>query len=122
MAMGAGGLGGGFPGGSCGATGCSGRACIGPWKVLALGTKKQVVGVLVQSGTGAGCFPFNTGGVGSKLACMAGLAGQLDTWSFWMAMVTVVSALSNNSSTWVVSSSIRVSGVSEALVPCIWIV
>ena len=39
--------------------------------MLALGAEEQDVGVLVLGGTGAGCFPFDMGGVGSKLACMA---------------------------------------------------
>jgi len=93
MAPAAGGLGGGGPGGSCGAAGCGGGACTGPWDVVALGAKERDVGVLVRGGIRAGCFPFDTGGVGSKLACtgavvwdvparMAGLAGQLISWSF----------------------------------------
>jgi len=55
--------------------------------VLALGAEGRDVGVLVLGGTGAGCFPFNTGGVGSELVCVgwvrevlahtAGLAGRL---------------------------------------------
>ena len=73
--------------------------------------------VLVRGGTGAGAFPFDTGGVGSVLACMAGLVGRLTVWSFWIAEVTVVSALSNNCSTQAVSSSVGLSGVSEVLVP-----
>ena len=77
--MGAGGLGGGFPRGGCGAAGCGGGACIGTQEVLAI---IREVGVLVRGGIGAGAFPFDTGGVGSELACMAGLAGQLIAWSF----------------------------------------
>jgi len=55
--------------------------------VLALDAEERDVGVLVLGGTGAGCFPFDMGGVGSELACMVwvrevlartvGLAGQL---------------------------------------------
>jgi len=41
---------------------------MGPWEVLALGAKERDMGVLVRSGTGAGCFPFDMGGVGSELA------------------------------------------------------
>jgi len=66
---------------------------VGPWEVLALGAEEQNVGVLVWGGTGAGCFPLDTGGVGSELVCtgavvrdvpvcMAGLAGQLIARSF----------------------------------------
>jgi len=73
--------------------------------------------VLVRGGIGAGAFPFDMGGVGSELACMAGLAGQLTVWSFWMAEVTVVLAFSNNCLTLAVSSSVGLSGVSEVLVP-----
>ena len=73
-------------------------------------------GVLLQGGAGAGAFPFDTGGVGSELACMARLVGRLTVWSFWIAEVTVVSALSNNCSTLAVSSSAGLSGVSEVLV------
>jgi len=65
MAAGAGGLGGGLPGGGCGVAGCGGRACMGLWEVLAVGAEGQEVGVLVQGGTRAGCFPLDTGGVGS---------------------------------------------------------
>jgi len=60
---------------------------VGPWEELALGAERQDVGVLVLGGTGAGCFPFDTGGVGSELVCMgwvcevlahtAGLVGRL---------------------------------------------
>jgi len=61
--------------------------------VPALGADERDVGVLVLGGTGAGAFPFDTGGVGSELACtgagvwedparMAGLAGLLIAWSF----------------------------------------
>jgi len=93
MALAAGGLGGGGPGGGCGAAGCGGGACTGPWDVLALGAEEWEVGVLVRGGIGAGCFPLDTGGVGSELACtrawvwevparMAGLAGRLMAWSF----------------------------------------
>jgi len=93
MAPAAGGLGGGGPGGGCGAAGCGGGACTGPWDVLGLDADEQAVGVLVQGGIGAGCFPFDTGGVGSELACTgvvvrdvpartAGLAGRLISWSF----------------------------------------
>ncbi len=96
--------------------------------MLGLGADERVVGVLVRGGIGAGCFPFDTGGVGSELACtgtvvwdilvrMAGLAGLLIAWSFWMAEDTVVSVLSNSASTRAVSSSVGLSGVSEALVP-----
>src|SRR6266705_6799983 len=96
MAPAAGGLGGGGPGGGCGAAGCGGGACTGPWDVLGLGADERKVGVLVRGGIGAGCFPLDTGGVGSELACigaevrdvparMAGLAGRLRVWSFWMA-------------------------------------
>jgi len=60
--------------------------------------------------------------VGSELACMARLLGQLTVWSFWIAKVTVVSARSNNCSTWVVLSSVGLSGVSETLVLWIWTV
>jgi len=111
MATGAGGLGGGLPGGGCGG------ACTGCQEVLALGVGTWVTGVLVRDGIGAGAFPFDTGGVGSELACMAGLAGRLTVWSFWIAEVIVVLALSNNCSTWVVSLSVGLSGVWEALVP-----
>ena len=90
--------------------------------MLALGAGAQETGVLVQGGIGAGAFPFDTGGVGSKLACMAGLAGRLTVWSFWVAEVTVVSALSNNCSTRAVSSSVGLSGVSEVLELWIWTV
>jgi len=101
---------------------------MGPWEVLALDTEERTVEVLVRGGTGAGCFPLDTGGVGSELACtgawvwddpacMAGLAGRLIAWSFWMAEETVVSVLSNISSTRAVSSSVGLSGVWEALVP-----
>ena len=38
--------------------------------MLALGAEGRDVGVLVWGGTGAGCFPFDTGGVGSKLVCV----------------------------------------------------
>ena len=104
---------------------------MGPWAVLAFGADGRNVGVLVRGGIGA--FPFDTGGVGSELVCtgawvrddparMAGLAGQLIVWSFWIAEVTVVSACSNNCSTLAVSSSVGLSGVSEALVPWIWTV
>ena len=93
MALAAGGLGGGGPGGSCGAAGCSGGACMGPWDVLVLDAVERKVGVLVRGGTGAGCFPLDTGGVGSELACtgavvwdvpacMVGLAGRLMFCSF----------------------------------------
>ncbi len=110
------------------AAGCGGGACTGPWDVLGLGADEREVGVLVRGGIGAGCFPFDTGGVGSELACtgavvrdvparMAGLAGRLIAWSFWMAEDTVVSVLSNISSTRAVSSSVGLSGVLEALVP-----
>jgi len=81
-----------------------------------LGVGTRATGVLVQGGIGAGAFPFDMGGVGSELVCTAGLAGQLTVWSFWIAEVTVVSALSNNCSTQVVSSSIGLSGDSETLV------
>ena len=70
MAAGARGLGGRFPRGGCGAAGCGRGACMGPWDVLALGAKGWEVGVLVQGGIRAGAFPFNTGGVGSGLACV----------------------------------------------------
>jgi len=127
MAPAAGGLGGGGPGGSCGAAGCGGGACTGPWDVLAVGAEEREVVVLVRGGIGAGCFPFDTGGVGSELACtgaavwdvparMAGLAGRLISRSFLMAVETVVSVLSNISWTLAVSSS-EFAGVSEALVP-----
>ena len=93
MAPAAGGLGGGGPGGGCGAAGCGGGACMGPWDVLALDAEEREVGVLVRGGIGAGAFPFDTGGVGSELACTgawvrdipartAGLAGRLMDWSF----------------------------------------
>ena len=88
--------------------------------VLAVST--QVTGVLVHSGIGAGAFPFDTGGVGSILACMARLVGWLTVWSFWIAEVTVVLALSNNCLTLAVSSSAGLSGVSEVLLPWIWTV
>ena len=68
MAPAAGGLGGGGPGGSCGAAGYGGGACMGPWDVLAFGAEEREVGVLVRGGTGADCFPFDMGGVGSELA------------------------------------------------------
>jgi len=66
---------------------------MGPWDVLALGAMEWEVGVLARGGTGAGCFPLDTGGVGSELACtgawvclgfarMAGLAGRVIVWSF----------------------------------------
>jgi len=64
---------------------------MGPWEVLALGAEERDVGVLVWGGIGAGCFPLDTGGVGSELAwvgwgCVlartAGLVGQLICWSF----------------------------------------
>jgi len=87
-----------------------------------LGVGTWATGVLVQGGIGAGAFPFDMGGVGSELACMAGLVGRLIVWSFWIAKVMVVSALSNNCSTWVVLSSVGLSGVSEALVPWMWTV
>ena len=127
MAPAAGGLGGGGPGGGCGAAGCGGGACTGPWDVLALDADERKVGVLVRGGIGAGCFPFDTGGVGSELACigavvrdvparMAGLAGRLISRNFCIAVVTVVSVLSNISWTLAVSSS-EFAGVSEALVP-----
>jgi len=122
MAAGAGGLGGRLPGGGRGAAGQGGGACTGAREVLALGAGVQETGVLVWGGIGAGAFPFDTGGVGSELACMAGLAGRLTIWSFWMAEVTVVSALSNNCSTQAVLSSVGLSGVSEALVPWRWTV
>jgi len=106
---------------------------MGPWEVLALGAEEQEVGVLVRVGTGASCFPLDTSGVGSKLACtgaweclgivhawMAGLAGWLIAWSFWIAAVTVVSVLSNISSTQAVSLSAGLSGVSKVLVPWRW--
>src|SRR6266705_2484736 len=123
MALAAGGLGGRGPGGGCG-----GGACMGPWDVPVLGTEERKVGVLVRGGIGVGCFPLDTGGVGSELACtgavvrdvparMAGLAGRLISRSFWMAIETVVSVLSNISWTRAVSSSAGLSGVSEALVP-----
>jgi len=82
----------------------------------------QGAGVLGWGGFWAGAFPFDTGGVGSELACTARLAGRLTVWSFWIAEVTVVSACSNNCSTWAMSSSVGLSGVSEALVPWIWTV
>jgi len=82
-----------------------------------LGVGARATGVLVRGSIGAGAFPFDTGGVGSELACKARLAGRLTVWSFWIAEVTVVSALSNNCSTWAVSSSVGLSGVSEVLVP-----
>jgi len=116
MALAAGGLGGGGPGGSCGAASCGGGACIGCREVLAFCAGVWVIGVLLHGGTGAGAFPFDTGGVGSELACMAGLAGLLTVCSLWIAAMTVDSALSNNCSTWVVSSSVGLSGVLEALV------
>jgi len=81
-----------------------------------LGVGVWATGVLVWGGIGAGAFPFDMGGVGSELACTAGLAGRLTVWSFWIAEVTVVSALSNNCSTRAVSSSVGLSGDSEALV------
>src|SRR6266581_4544536 len=132
MAPAAGGLGGGGPGGGCGAAGCGGGACIGPWDVLGLDVDEREVGVLVRGGIGAGCFPFDTGGVGSELVCtravvwdvparMAGLAGRLISRSFLMAVETVVSVLSNISWTLAVSSS-ESAGVSEALVPWRWTV
>src|SRR6266581_5096538 len=128
MAPAAGGLGGGGLGGGCGAAGCGGGACTGPWDVLALGADERTVGVLVRGGIGAGCFPFDTGGVGSELVCtgavvwdvparMAGLAGQLISRSFLMAVEMVVSVLSNISWTLAVSSSSEPAGVSDALVP-----
>src|SRR6266581_2357209 len=131
MAPAAGGLGGGGPGGGCGTAGCGGGACTGPWDVL--GFDEQKVGVLVRGGIGAGCFPFDTGGVGSELACtgvvvrdvpacMAGLAGRLISRSFLMAVETVVSVLSNISWTRAVSSSSESAGVSEVLVPWKWTV
>src|SRR5712691_3092217 len=121
MAPAAGGLGGGGPGGGCGAAGCGGGACTGPWDV-----DEWKVGVLVRGGIGAGCFPFDMGGVGSELACtgavvwdvparMAGLAGRLISRSFLMAIETVVSVLSNISWTLAVSSS-ESAGGSEVLV------
>jgi len=135
MAAGTSGLGGGLPGGSRSAAGCGRGTCMGPWEVPAIGAEEWEVGVLVQGGIGAGCFPLDMGRVGSKLACIvvwvclgsirvctAGLACQLDAWSFWMATVMVISVLSNNSSTWAVSSSTGLSGISEVLVPWIWTV
>ena len=85
--------------------------------MLALGVDVWGAGVLVRGGIGAGAFPFDTGGVGIELVCMAGLAGRLTAWSFWIVAVTVVLALSNSCSTWAVSSSVGLSGVSEVLVP-----
>jgi len=135
MATGAGGLGGGRPGGGCGATGYSGGACTGPWDVLALGAEKWEVGVLVRGGIGADCFPLDMGEVGSELACVVGwvclgfvcvctvgLAGRLMAWSFWIAVAMVVSVLSNISWTRAVSSSARLSRVSEVLVLWKWTV
>ena len=84
--------------------------------MLAFGVSGQATGVLVRGRIGAGTFPFDMGGVGSELACMARLAGQLTVWSFWIAKVTVVLALSNNCSTRAVSSSVGLSGVLEVLV------
>ena len=99
--------------------------------MLALGAKGWDMGVLVRGGTGAGCFPFDTGGVGSELAwmgqghilaCIARLVGLLIVWSFWIAKLTVIFILSNISSTWVVLLSVGDSGVSKALVLWIWTV
>src|SRR6266581_7329407 len=128
MAPAAGGLGGGGPGGGCGTAGCGGGACTGPWDVLGLGADEREVGVLVRGGIGAGCFPFDTGGVGSELACIgavvrdvpariAGLAGRLISRNFCIAVATVVSVLSNISWTLAVSSSSEFAGVPEVLVP-----
>jgi len=50
---------------------------MGRWEVLALGVGTRAVGVLVRGGMGVGAFPFDTGGVGSELACMARLVGRL---------------------------------------------
>ena len=100
--------------------------------MLALDADERNVGVLVWGGIGAGAFPFDTGGVGSELACVvrvwevlvctAGLAGRLIAWSFWIAELTIVSVLSSISSTRAVSSSAGLSGVSVALVPWKWTV
>jgi len=104
---------------------------MGPWEVLALGAEERDVGVLVRGGTGAGCFPLDTGGVGSELAwvgwwcvlaCVAGLLGRLIVWSFWIAELTIVSVLSSISLTRAVSSSTGLSGVSKVLVPWKWTV
>jgi len=89
------------------------------------------MGVLVRGGTGAGCFPFDTGGVGSELAwvvlgavhaCMAGLAGLLIVWSFWIAELMIVSVLFKISSMQAVLSSTGLLGVSDTLVPWKWTV